>query len=257
MKDVVEVGGVEVARVEYLGEPVVTFAMVDNVHQRPDGTAGRTFRENRERFIVGEDFHSVSFDEIRRLTPSLAEGRSGGKPIVLLTRRGYLKLVKPLTDDRAWAVQGEMIDRYFLVEEIANGNVPVVLDAASRKVIGGIVKSVVHSELQALVEHQVAQALSSDPRRAVLNYVSVRQLLDEARALRHGRNSLNRSVGNDLRSRALTASPPVALSRCPHTGVWLFPRDFATAYMRERGLGLVTSHNNRVTGQGSLPLGRA
>ena len=110
--------------------------------------------------------------------------------------------------------------------------------------------------LPALVWHEVEAALASDPRRAVLNYVSVRQLLDEAKALPRGRNSLNRSIGNDLRSRALMATPPAHLCRCPHTGVWLFPRDFAGAYMRERGLGLVNQHNNRVTGQGSLPLSR-
>src|SRR5690606_1288137 len=34
-------------------------------------------------------------------------------------KRGYLKLVKPMDDDRAWEVQGEMIDRYLLVEQIA------------------------------------------------------------------------------------------------------------------------------------------
>lgn len=115
----IDILGVEVTAIHYRGEPVVTFAMVDKIHQRPDGTAGRTFRENRARFVEGEDFTSASIDEIRRLAPALAEGRSGGKPIIFLTRRGYLKLVKPLTDDRAWAVQGEMIDRYFLVEEIA------------------------------------------------------------------------------------------------------------------------------------------
>ena len=255
MNEMVEIDGVSVARVEYRGDPVVTFSMVDKVHQRPDGTAGRTFRENRDRFVEGADFTRVCVDEIRRhkiliLSPKARED------VIFLTRRGYLKLVKPLTDDRAWAVQGEMIDRYFLVEAIVGGDAPVALDAASRKVIGGIVKSVVHSELQALVEHQVAQALSSDPRRAVLNYVSVRQLLDEAKALPRGRNSLNRAIGNDLRSRALMATPPAHLCRCPHTGVWLFPRDFAGSYMRERGLGLVSLHNSRVTGQGSLPLGR-
>lgn len=35
------------------------------------------------------------------------------KPIYLLTRRGYFKLVKSLNDDLAWAIHGEMIDAYF------------------------------------------------------------------------------------------------------------------------------------------------
>jgi hypothetical protein len=36
---------------------------------------------------------------------------------MLLTKRGYLKLVKPMNDDRAWQVQGEMIDAYFAVRQ--------------------------------------------------------------------------------------------------------------------------------------------
>lgn len=67
----------------------------------------------------------------------MAPARGGGF-VTLLTRRGYLKLMKPLTDDRAWAVQGEMIDRYFMVEQIAAGNAQIAIDAASRKVFGGI-----------------------------------------------------------------------------------------------------------------------
>lgn len=70
--------------------------MVDKVHQRSEGTAGRTFRQNRERFITEEDF--VSLDqpgEIRRLGFTRPQG---GTPesLILLTRRGYLKLVKPV-----------------------------------------------------------------------------------------------------------------------------------------------------------------
>lgn len=74
--------------------------MVDKVHQRPEGTAGRTFRENRERFITSTDFVEVTSAEVRTLFPGLI-GSRGGSDVIFLTRRGYLKLVKPLTDDRA------------------------------------------------------------------------------------------------------------------------------------------------------------
>lgn len=100
----VTVCGVPVGIVSYKGEPVVTFAMVDKVHQRPEGTAGRTFRENRGRFVEGEDFIEVTSDEIRRQSLGTVFPARTPKG-VLITRRGYLKLVKPLTDDRAWEVQ--------------------------------------------------------------------------------------------------------------------------------------------------------
>ncbi|MFG1462254.1 ORF6N domain-containing protein [Xanthobacter sp. DSM 24535] len=136
----VSIAGTDVQQVLYKGDPVVTFAMVDEIHKRPDGTAGRTFRENRGRFVEGEDYVELTSDEIRRMSddgvfpPRSARG-------TLITRRGYLKLVKPLTDDRAWEVQGEMIDRYFMVEQIAS-LAPDVLEEIRRT--DGIARQLSH-----------------------------------------------------------------------------------------------------------------
>lgn len=112
---VVQIADVAVQQITYKGELVVTFAMVDEIHQRADGTASRNFRDNRERFEEGRDFIEMTADEIRRQSmhdvfpPRTPKG-------ILLTERGYLKLVKPMQDDRAWQVQGEMIDCYFKVK---------------------------------------------------------------------------------------------------------------------------------------------
>lgn len=73
--------------------------MIDKIHQRPDGTAGRNFRENRARFITPTDFVEVTSAEVRSLFPGLI-GSRGGANVILITRRGYLKLVKTLSDDR-------------------------------------------------------------------------------------------------------------------------------------------------------------
>lgn len=62
----IEISGVAMPIVEYRGQRVVTLAMVDSVHQRPEGTAGRNFREHRDRFVEGEDYYRVCADEIRR-----------------------------------------------------------------------------------------------------------------------------------------------------------------------------------------------
>jgi hypothetical protein len=94
--------------------------------------------------------------------------------------------------------------------------------------------------------------IATDARRAVLDYVSVRQLLDEAKAIQKGRNRINRKLGRELRDRALLQTPPVAVRRCPHSGVWLFPRTFAEAYMRDRGNALVREHNDQQMGQGII-----
>jgi hypothetical protein len=61
----VHIGNSDISIKEYNGQRVVTFKDIDAVHGRPDGTASRNFRTNRERFIENEDFFRVSADEIR------------------------------------------------------------------------------------------------------------------------------------------------------------------------------------------------
>ena len=98
--------------VEYHGLRVVTFSMIDDAHARPDGTASRVYRENRDRFIEGEAYFTVSTDEIRRdkfySLSSMARGH-----VTFLTESGYLMLAKSLTDDLAWQVQRDLVNSYF------------------------------------------------------------------------------------------------------------------------------------------------
>ncbi|MNZ30539.1 ORF6N domain protein [compost metagenome] len=98
--------------IEHQGQRVVTLAMVDEVHERPEGTARRNFSEHRPRFIEAEDFFEVTAHEIR--TQSLAEVFPPRTPKgILLTESGYLMLVKSLSDDLAWDVQRQLVRSYF------------------------------------------------------------------------------------------------------------------------------------------------
>ncbi|MBB4287842.1 antA/AntB antirepressor family protein [Roseospira goensis] len=112
------------------------------------------------------------------------------------------------------------------------------------------------ADLVAMAERVNHLMLAADGRVAALEYVSVRGLLDEAQAITKGRNGLNRKIGRDLRTRALLSPDSVAVRKCPHSGVWLFPRDFAARYMEERGKALVAEHNDRQRGQGVLTFPR-
>lgn len=111
-KQIVAVGNSEVAVKEFRGQRVVTFKDIDTVHERPEGTAGRNFRENREHFIEGEDFFELTpnkfqSDEIRRV------GIKSPKGGIILTESGYLMLAKSLTDDLSWKVQRQLVTSYF------------------------------------------------------------------------------------------------------------------------------------------------
>ena len=97
---------------EYGGQRVVTLKDIDKVHGRPDGTAKRNFKDNRKRFVEGEDFFKVCADEIR--TSKICEISSKAhSDVILITESGYLMLVKSFHDDLAWNVQRQLVNSYF------------------------------------------------------------------------------------------------------------------------------------------------
>lgn len=112
MNHLIHIHGTEIPVVEVQGVRVVTLAMVDRVHQRPEGTARRNFNENRARFIEADDYLELTADDIRRQSLRHAFPPRTPKGIVL-TESGYLILVKSLTDDLAWKVQRDLVNGYF------------------------------------------------------------------------------------------------------------------------------------------------
>lgn len=102
----------------YNNQRVVTFKDIDTAHGRPDGTAGRNFRANKEHFVENEDYFiaEITNDEIRR---QFGISKNAGRTIIFLTESGYLILVKSFTDNLAWKVQRELVNGYFKTKEIA------------------------------------------------------------------------------------------------------------------------------------------
>ncbi|WP_085600353.1 ORF6N domain-containing protein [Pseudomonas sp. B10(2017)] len=97
--------------VEYRGQRVVTLAMIDHVHERPEGTAGRTFTAHKDRLIEGADyfFADTSQKDVLRCFGIEVPNRG----LILLAEQGYLMLVKPFTDDLSWTVQRQLVSNYF------------------------------------------------------------------------------------------------------------------------------------------------
>jgi len=110
--NVITIANTSVNVIEYQGQRVVTLGMIDQVHQRPDGTAKRNFHENRDKFVNGEDFIELTASEIR--TESLTDVFPPRTPKgIVFFESGYLMLVKSLQDDLAWKVQRELVKGYF------------------------------------------------------------------------------------------------------------------------------------------------
>jgi len=110
----IEINNTDLAIKEYDGKRVVTFKDIDEVHQRPEGTARKRFNDNKKHFIEGEDFYIVKPKDFQ-----MSEKRTSGnfelnnRGTTLITETGYLMLVKSFTDDLAWTVQRELVNRYF------------------------------------------------------------------------------------------------------------------------------------------------
>lgn len=100
---------------EYNGQRVVTLKDIDAVHGRPDGTASRNFKTNREHFIENEDYFVVKPSDFQKdeIRPSGINNRG----TTLMTESGYLMLVKSFTDDLAWSVQRQLVKCYFRGKE--------------------------------------------------------------------------------------------------------------------------------------------
>ncbi|HCD9049663.1 TPA: ORF6N domain-containing protein [Klebsiella quasipneumoniae] len=119
---------ISIPAVEYRGQRVVTFAMIDKAHRRPKDTAKKAFQRNRARFIDGDDFFIVGSSEVEwNVTDHLARGikRPGKKMnspirgrVTLITESGYLLLTKPFNDDLAWQVQRQLVKAYFRCPEV-------------------------------------------------------------------------------------------------------------------------------------------
>lgn len=144
MSNNITIGNNSLIPKEFNGQRVVTFRDIDTVHQRPEGTAGRNFRQNKKHFVEGEDFYKVCADEIRR-NKIMDISAKTHEDVVFVTESGYLMLTKSFTDDLSWTVQRELVTTYFNVKhpkaQKPKSNVPKLGEVnAAARIIGRTLK---------------------------------------------------------------------------------------------------------------------
>lgn len=109
----VAINGQPVTVVEYAGQRVVTFKVIDVLHERPEGTARKRFNDNKRHFIEGTDYWEISQpSEIRTLGLARENGGTAAK-VIIISDTGYAMLAKSFTDDLAWNIQRELVQSYF------------------------------------------------------------------------------------------------------------------------------------------------
>ena len=101
----------------YNGQRVVTFRDIDELHQKPEGSARHRFKDNRKHFIEGIDYFRYSPTQLGEFRPVGITSNNGG---ILLTQTGYLMIVKSFTDDLSWAIQRELVNGYFAGRKSGN-----------------------------------------------------------------------------------------------------------------------------------------
>lgn len=117
MNEVITIENTEMQIREYNGQRVVTFKDIDEVHQRPKGTAKRNFTRNKKHFIENEDYFVVTREDVgTNFVPTYGFNEKAPSGI-LVTETGYLMLVKSLRDDLSWDVQRQLVKAYFKVKQ--------------------------------------------------------------------------------------------------------------------------------------------
>lgn len=107
----VTINNKQLPAVEYRGQRVVTLAMIDEVHGRPEGTASAAYLRNKDRFVEGVDTYLIEYSENNVLRPFGVDVPFRG--LRVFSETGYLMLTKPFNDDLAWQVQRELVNSYF------------------------------------------------------------------------------------------------------------------------------------------------
>lgn len=145
--DIVTINNHDVGIREYDGQRVVTFEMIDALHERPAGTAKRYFSENRKRFVEGKQYYQLKQEAAQNFLTQFASTKSVSpssinkvRSLMVLTLKGYIHLVKSFTDDLAWKIHDELIDGYFVNKTqpasnaLLTGELKQVLGAFGEKV---------------------------------------------------------------------------------------------------------------------------
>lgn len=185
----IDISGTEVRQIAYRGEPVVTFAMIDKVHGRPDDTANKRFLDNRNRFVEQEDFYLLTGSEIRKQSLADIFPPRTGKGY-LLTRRGYLKIAKSLNDDRAWEVFDEMIDRYFAIEASATARLPTTAEA-----FANVFQMVADQERRQIEQDEQIKAIGARVDQVAQVHVALDKLPSDCEYITFIRKRMNKLYG--------------------------------------------------------------
>ncbi|EBS1325912.1 ORF6N domain-containing protein [Salmonella enterica subsp. enterica serovar Muenchen] len=179
MKNTVIINNKQFPAVEYRGQRIVTFAMVDEVHERPQDTARAAFNRNRTHFIEGVDFLELTADVIRTESLSDVFAPRTAKGIVLF-ESGYLMLTKPFNDPLSWQVQRELVNAYFRHQQLQSTQPLTEIEMIAAIAADAVRQQKRLNQVEAQIE-TVAETVENIKRGNMrAGYVGYRQLVSKS-----------------------------------------------------------------------------
>ena len=111
------INGIEIETKEYKGQRVITAYDIAKLHKREVNDVTKNFNNNRDKFILNEDYFLINKNDISERKISVQEFIPNNvKEIPIFTESGYLMLVKSFTDDLSWKIQRMLVKSYFIVK---------------------------------------------------------------------------------------------------------------------------------------------
>jgi len=118
MNEIIIINNEKIEVKEYEGLRVVTAWDIAKVHGREVREINQNFKNNRDKFILNEDYFSLTpkeFSESKFLFQEFIPNNM--KEIILFSESGYLMLVRTFTDDLSWNIQRQLVKTYFRFKE--------------------------------------------------------------------------------------------------------------------------------------------
>ena len=124
--ELVKIENKELTVKEWNGQRVVTAWDIAELHEKAVNDVTKNFKNNKEKFILGEDYFIINKNDISERKISVQDFIPNNvKSIPLFTESGYLMLVKTFNDDLSWKIQRILIKSYFKIKELAENNFKV------------------------------------------------------------------------------------------------------------------------------------
>jgi ORF6N domain len=134
------------------GQRGITLAQMDELHGRPKGTATRAWQSHKNKLIESQDYCRLKVTDAKTFNVFTSPRQS--EDVIVLHLSGYLMLVKTFRDKLAWEVQRELVNTYFMVQEVRKA--AAGLDRATlRELMEELVADVreqLMPELQSMIE---------------------------------------------------------------------------------------------------------